>query len=156
MRRFLNVIVSTVLAAVLIVSSVVPAMAAEQDAAVSESSVVSTAIQNDATSRVSGNIETRSDKNIPDVAIYPGSYVGDIEITESHYRTVTINVTGISGIVIFRFTNRSTGDSRSFTAIGGQIHSLTYVSPLDKGWWDIEVVNSDNTAYGCNVYFRAH
>ena len=151
MRRFLNVIVSTVLAAVLMVSSVVPAMAAEQDTAVSESSVASEEFLQD--------VETRSDSdgaNFNNKSIYPGAYIGEIRIEESHYRTVTMNVTGISGIVIFRFTNRETGDSRSFTAIGGQIHSLTYVSPLDKGVWDLKVVTSDNRADDCWVYFRAH
>lgn len=66
-------------------------------------------------------------------------------------KTIGVTITGVSGIIILYFDNLTTGDHRSFTAIGGQQnHTLTYVSALDAGDWQCTVYTCDKNASDCS------
>lgn len=55
--------------------------------------------------------------------------------------TIRYCVNGSGGNVIFRLNNITTGDVRSFTTTAnGSWGSITYVTPLDAGTWNITVV----------------
>lgn len=51
------------------------------------------------------------------------------------------NISGSSGNVTVKLVHRDTGESRSFTAVGkGEWGSITYVSPMPTGIWDVTVL----------------
>lgn len=152
MRRFFNVIVSTVLATVLMVGSTVPAMAAEQDVAVSENTIASDDVQNELNSETANDAENRAGDLIGRMSveadIYPGANIGTTHVG-GRAKTIEVTITGITGIVVLKFTNEETGDFRTFDAIGGQTRSLEYVSSMDSGEWNVKVLSSNKKANDC-------
>lgn len=72
--------------------------------------------------------------------ISKGKTLSPLSINNGRPKTIRYCVNGSGGNVILRITNRSTGESRSFTTIAdGGWYSTSYISPLDTGVYDVTV-----------------
>lgn len=72
-------------------------------------------------------------------AITNGKTLNPVDV-KGNAKTIKFRVDGGGGIVALRLTNRITGDSRSFTAVGdGSWGSQSYVTKMDTGVWDVKV-----------------
>ena len=149
MNKLFKSFVALMMVAVLGMGVAIPAMAAECEATDSEMEVVSTT-----------EMETRAGTQIGGMSgsctIRKGSVLGTCYPPNTP-KTIEATVWGVNGIVILRFTNEDTGDFRSITLIGGETHSLEYVSYMDKGNWKVTVEMCQNNASNCSFdikFFR--
>lgn len=143
MKNFFKSFVALMMVAVLGMGISVPAMAAECEAPDTELETVSTT---EMESRLGGWVGGKSGT----CTIKPGSVIERFNVGTGA-KTIEVSITGVSGIIILYFDNLTTGDHRSFTAIGGQLdHAITYVSPLDSGLWKCSVYMCDNNASDCS------
>ena len=114
------------LALLMIMGTTMTAFAAENEQIVEPKKT--TAI----TTRASGDAEFPSQRSV----LISGS------ATKVAYTAVC---TGKTGVVILRFTNRSTGEVRNHTFICDNVYhsnSKLGINPFSEGWWDIEYVMS--------------
>ena len=149
MKNFLKSFVALFMVAVLGIGVSVPAMAADYEMAGTELEAVSMTETDSRAGTQVGGMAGQAD-------IRPGASLGTCFVS-SRAKTIEVTLKDISGIVILRFTNQDTGDFRSFTAIGGQTHSLEYVSSMDAGNWNVSVLLCDNNANNCRFdikFFR--
>ena len=149
MNKLFKSFVALMMVAVLGMGVAIPAMAAECEATDTEMEVVSTT-----------EMETRAGTQIGGMSgsctIRKGSVLGTCYVPNTA-KTIEATVWGVNGIVILRFTNEDTGDFRSITLIGGETHSLEYVSYMDKGNWKVTVEMCQNNAGNCSFdikFFR--
>ena len=143
MNKLFKSFVALMMVAVLGMGVAVPAMAAECEAPDTELEVVST-------TEMESRYGTRIARMNGTCTIKAGSVIDTCEIGAGA-KTIEVTINGVSGIIILYFDNLTTGDHRSFTAIGGQLnHALTYVSTLDAGVWQCSVYTCDNNASNCS------
>lgn len=142
MKKFFKSFVALFMVAVLGIGVSVPAMAADYEMAGAELETVSTTeMESRAGTQVGGMSGT--------CTIKAGSIIGSCYVGTGA-KTIEVTITGVSGIIILQFDNLNTGDQRSFTAIGGDTHSLEYVSALASGDWQCSVLLCDHNAWNCS------
>lgn len=146
-KRFKS-IVTAFLMAVMLVNSSVSAMAAEN---VRDVANTSNQIQNaDSTDIVVTRASALASFE-KSTSLTEGKNIGSVYIP-GRAKTVQWTVAGSGGNVIFRMVNRSTGDTRSFTTVGNGVKgSLTYISAMDSGTWDISVIYASGNGHN-HVY----
>ena len=143
MNKLFKSFVALCMVAVLAIGGSVTAMAAECEAPDTELEVVSTT---EMESRFGAQVGGMSGR----CTIREGSVIGTCYVGTGA-KTIEVTITGVSGIIILKFDNLTTGDHRSFTAIGGQVdHALTYVSTMDSGDLQCSVQMCDNNASNCS------
>lgn len=148
MNKLFKSFVALMMVAVLGMGVAVPAMAAECETTDTELEVVSTTEMETRATQIGG----MSGK----CTIKKGSVLGTCYVPNVA-KTIEATVWGVNGIVILKFTNEDTGDFRSITLVGGETHSLEYVSYMDKGNWTATVEMCQNNAYNCTFdikFFR--
>lgn len=143
MNKLFKSFVALCLVAALAIGGSVTAMAAECEAPDPQLEVASaTEMESRYGAQVGGMSGTCN--------IRAGSVIGTCYVGTGA-KTIEVTITGVSGIIILYFDNLTTGDHRSFTAIGGQQdHALTYVSNLDAGDWQCSVYMCDNNKSNCS------
>lgn len=131
MKKLSKLIATTTLAMVMFVSNFAPAMATESPQnLMSGESVESVDVAQSRAMIASYYYEG---------AITAGKTLNPVSIN-GRPKTINFCVNGSGGNVIIRLTNRTTGDSRSFTAVAnGSWGSITYVSNMDSGIYDVKV-----------------
>ena len=143
MNKLFKQFVALCMVVVFAIGGSVTAMAAECEAPGNEMEVVSTT---EMESRAGTQVGGMSGK----CTVKAGSVIGTCYVGTGA-KTIEVTITGVSGIINLQFDNLTTGDQRSFTAIGGQVdHSLTYVSTLDSGDWRCTVQRCDKSASNCS------
>ena len=143
MKNIFKSFVALFMVAVLGIGWSVPAMAAECEAIDTKLEVVSTT---EMESRVGAQVGGMSGK----CTIKAGSVIGACYVGTGG-KTIEVTITGVKGIIILQFDNLSTGDQRTFTAIGGQVkHRVEYASILNSGDWRCTVLMCDNNASNCS------
>lgn len=139
MKKFSKLIFTSMLAFAMLVGVSIPAKAAElQTMAKDEINVV--------------DVQQRSGTLI---ALYDckrgvltqGMTLDPVTLT-SRAKTIKFCADGLNGILVIRLTNQTTGDSRSFTAIGdGRWGQQTYVTYMDTGTYSVRVEYADGAAH---------
>lgn len=110
---------------------------------------------NSATSMAAENVNTIVNNEISTPAVQPraivatyyyegtiskGKTLSPLSINTGRPKTIKYRVNGTGGNVILRLTNRSTGESRSFTTVANDTWgSMTYTAPMDTGVYDVTV-----------------
>ena len=145
MHNKLKTIASFILIAVMLFTIGVPVMAAEQYPAQEEAAVATETLENDVSLLAEAPVaEFHYTGRLSDGKVLGTVYVG------KRCKTLTWTVGrtwGNSGNVRFKLVNQSTGASRQVTtAADNMLDSITYVSTLDPGTWEISVAwNSNNS-----------
>lgn len=128
-KKIKSIIVSTV-TAILLVTSSLPVMAAEQVRGVANT-------ETDQTAKAISSAMLQS--YYYSGSLTQGKYIKSVTIN-GHAKLIKWRVAGAGGNVIFRMTNTSTGDSRSFTTTANGVWgSSTYLTSMDSGTWNIRV-----------------
>lgn len=152
MRNKFKSIATFVLTAVMLFNFSVPAMAAEQNPTMNETTVAAETADDEinllATSPVAEFHYTGR--------LAEGKVLGTVSVSES-CKTLswTVGRTGSTGNVRFKLTNISTGATRKVTTTANnKLESITYISALSSGVWEISVEwNSNNWLYDLDLYF---
>lgn len=145
MRKQFKSIVAAILAVLMLMSISMTAVAAEQVPARKLSEV---------------SLQKNTKAVVPDAGMLPstkftaskGQSIGKSVEIAPNATTIEHRLVGNSGStrgqwVNFRIVNKSTGATRSFTAIAdGEWRSDTYLSAISPGNYDVEVINAG--AYG--------
>ena len=130
MKKLFKLIAASTLAFAMLVGLPTTAMASEPVNTVDIETVDSTDV-----ARASTLIKSYTCNKI----ITKGATLDSVTLN-SRAKTIEFCVNGTGGNVIIRLTNPSTGDSRSFTAIGdGRWSSITYTSYMTTGTYNVTV-----------------
>ncbi len=139
MKKFSKLIVTSMLAFAMLVGVSIPVKAAELQTMANDEINVADVQQR------SGNLIAQYDCRRG--VITQGMTLDPVTLT-SRAKTIRFCVDGINGILNIRLTNQTTGDSRSFTAIGdGRWSELTYVTYMDTGTYSVRVEYADGMAH---------
>lgn len=148
MRKYLRLVLSSIMMVALLVFNSAPVMAQDvcNDDKVNEVSGLSSIL---ATSSLTGEFHYTG-------RLAKGKNLGSVNISASS-RTVkwTTGRTGESGTVILKITNQSTGETRSFTTTANnQLSSLTWNTKLPSGTYTVSVgYTSSYWLYDADLYF---
>ena len=143
MKNIFKSFVALFMVAVLGIGWSVPAMAAESEVTDTKLEVVST-------TEMESRVGTQVGGMNGECTIKAGSVISSCYVGTGA-KTIEVTITGVKGIIILQFDNLSTGDQRTFTAIGGQVkHRVEYASILNSGDWRCTVLMCDNNASNCS------
>ena len=158
MRKQRKLIVSAIMAVVMLMTISTTAMAAEQVPVVEETEVM---FQENDVSVAPASVWAVDDiYNDSSVRLYAECVLTtSLHLSEAS-RTVQHKVVGYSDTtrgqaVIFRFTNNSTGETRSFTAVAdGTWHADSYNTSFPAGYYTLKVIYVGATGYyGVNIIY---
>ena len=144
MRKLFKSIALAALVAVMIVTNGMPAMAAELEQKEVSAKAVETvesveAVEPRATLLASYYYEG---------SITAGKKLDPLSINDGRPSKIKFKVNGNGGVVIIRISNRDTGDSRSFTAVGDSSWGeQTYVGSMDPGIWYVNVITTSGSGH---------
>ena len=140
MKKFLKLIVTSMLAFVMLTGTSLPIMAAE----LPEESMIDKTMDTSNVSR-SGSLIAQYDCKRG--TITQGTKLDPVYLS-SQAKTIKFCADGLNGILVIRLKNQSTGDSRSFTAVGdGRWGEITYIAYMDAGTYDVSVEYADGLAH---------
>ena len=159
MIKHFKAIAATMSMVVMLVTSGIPVMAAEQipdtgDIIVSDETIAGTqnVVDEGTVQATSSYFQSFSYSG----TLSQGKYLGSVYLSQSA-ATVNWNIgtTGSSGLVRFALTNQSTGELRQVTAVAdNKLGSLTWVGSLPAGTYDVSIAYvSKSGIKGLNLYF---
>lgn len=156
MRKHFKSIAATVMMGVMLVTSCMPTMAAEQVSEVDDATTL------DQTTEITENVESDAvARSLNGEFHYSGrlskdKVLGIVDVT-SNSRSVrwTVGRTGSDGLVNLRLTNVVTGETRSFSTIANNtLGTMTWTSPLPAGSWEVKVIYVESFwLYDVDLYF---